>query len=526
MVDKTENIYVDYDSNNIIVVNPNKVVDDQGNVKDRFVKQEDLVMYANLSCQVFPRTKLALGVAANDSIQTISIASINFLSPGGDTFLNNKYVDEITGKDSLQGRGINQPNKTTVTNPNVANDVYIRQNIRSNGEDKATDTGLLGITRINIRQGMDFMPTFDISLEDVKGRALFEAGNSSPYAAFFNMPYPMFELTLKGYYGKGIRYKLMLRSFNARYDYSSGNFIVELKFHTYQFSAIAEVSMGYLLAVPYMYQSRYSVTPKINTSSNIKEVTDVNAYKGYEKVKEMYTEYKTKGLIPQEFPNLTIGKLRYNIENFIKNILDSFSKQNLTPLDNITSYEKTLQQLRGDIYQFQTTSWFDANMDTKNFVVLKDTGLGSMKSLIPAAAESTLTKYKILSPTNSDDTKVYTFKPEMNSLNKRNEAKEKLRNIIDTAVNTLNSNETLGQTGSYKIDGKTTSSSISVDLKFEMFQKTFVPDDVDFKKTFVVMKNRNPTTQEELELKSSLEQKGILKNQLNTVVVFLILYCL
>jgi hypothetical protein len=191
MVDKTENIYVDFDSNNIIVVNPNKVVDDQGNVKDRFVKQEDLVMYANLSCQVFPRTKLALGVAANDAIQTISIASINFLSPGGDTFLNNKYVDEITGKDSLQGRGINQPNKTTVTNPNVANDVYIRQNIRSNGEDKATDTGLLGITRINIRQGTDFMPTFDITLEDVKGRALFEAGNSSPYAAFFNMPYPL-----------------------------------------------------------------------------------------------------------------------------------------------------------------------------------------------------------------------------------------------------------------------------------------------------------------------------------------------
>ena len=517
MVDKTENIYVDFDSNNIIVVNPNKVVDEKGNVKDRFVKQEDLVMYANLSCQVFPRTKLALGVAANDSIQTISIASINFLSPGGDTFLNNKYVDEITGKDSLQGRGINQPNKTTVTNKKVPDDVYIRQNIRSNGEDKATDTGLLGITRINIRQGTDFMPTFDITLEDVKGRALFEAGNSSPYAAFFNMPYPMFELTLKGYYGKGIRYKLMLRSFNARYDYSSGNFIVELKFHTYQFSCLAEISMGYLLAVPYMYQSRYSVTPKIGTPSNIKEVTNVDAYKGYEKIKEMYTEYKTKGLIPQDFPNLTIGKLRYNIENFIKNILDTFSKQNLTPLDDITSYEKTLQQLRSEVYQFQTTSWIDSYMDTKNFLVLKETGFGSMRSLIPASTEGALTKYNILKSTKSDDTIIYTFKSEFNNLNKRNEAKEKLKYIVDTAVDKLNSNVTLGQTGSYKVDGRTTSSSISVDLNYEMFEKTFVPDDVDFKKTFVVMKNRNPTTQEELELKRSLEEKGVLKNQINTV---------
>jgi hypothetical protein len=232
MVGKTENILVDFDYNNLIIVDPNKVLGEDGKGKERYVNQEDLVMYANLECKVLPRTKLASGVAANDSIQNLSIASINFLKPGDKEFLDNSYTDEITGKGAIQGQGVNQPKQDSVKNPNKDNDFYLRQTIYSNGTESATDNGLLGISRINIRQGLDFMPTFNVELIDVKGRALFEAGNSSPYAAFFNMPYPMFELTVKGYYGKAIKYKLMLKSFNARYDSYSSNFIIDLVLYT------------------------------------------------------------------------------------------------------------------------------------------------------------------------------------------------------------------------------------------------------------------------------------------------------
>ena len=296
MADKTENILVDFDYNNIVIVDPNKVIAEDGTVKERYVKQEDLVMYVNLECQVYPRTKLALGVGITDSIQNISIANINFMNPGQKVHMDNSYTDELTGKNSLQGKGVNQPSQKQVPSEvKKGEDWYLRQTIKSNGEEKATDNGLLGISRINIRQGLDFMPSFNIELIDVKGRALFEAGNSSPYAAFFNMPYPMFELTVKGYYGKAIKYKLMLRSFNARYDSYSSNFIIDLAFYTYKFSAIAEVSMGYLLAVPHMYTSRYSVKPTTGGPANLTEVTDVVATKGYGKIKEVYTEYKTKG---------------------------------------------------------------------------------------------------------------------------------------------------------------------------------------------------------------------------------------
>ena len=77
MADSNENIFVDFDFNNITIVDPNKVVDENGKAKERYVKQENLVMYANLECQMIPRTKLAVGVGVNNPIQTISVATIN-----------------------------------------------------------------------------------------------------------------------------------------------------------------------------------------------------------------------------------------------------------------------------------------------------------------------------------------------------------------------------------------------------------------------------------------------------------------
>ncbi len=274
MVGNNENILVEFDYNNITIVDPNKVVDDLGNVKERNVNQEDLVFYANLECKVIPRTKLAVGVASNDAIQTVSVATINFLKPGGKEYLDNNYTDEITGKESLLGKGQNQPKQTLVTNPNDSSDTFLRQTLNSGGKPGATDNGLLGITAINVRQGLDFLPVISVQLEDVKGRALFEGGDNSPYSAFFNLPYPLFTLTLKGYYGKAVKLSLMLQSFNARFDTFSGNYKIDLKFYTYKYTVLNEVTMAYALSVPHMYKSRIKITPVQNTQTANKTVID------------------------------------------------------------------------------------------------------------------------------------------------------------------------------------------------------------------------------------------------------------
>ena len=78
--DKSGNIYVE-SYQNIVVVDPNKTIDTFGNIKERLVDHESLVMYANLEAELVPRTKLAVGGAPNDRIRTISVAKMNFLKP-------------------------------------------------------------------------------------------------------------------------------------------------------------------------------------------------------------------------------------------------------------------------------------------------------------------------------------------------------------------------------------------------------------------------------------------------------------
>ena len=187
MEDNSENIFVEFDYNNIVVVDPNRVINENGIVSDRFVKQENLVMYANLECKMIPRTKLVLG-ESYDSANIVSLATINFLKQQDKTFLDNSWTDEITGKDSIEGQGDNQVMLTSKikTNDKKPDEYYISKSINTGGNPGSVNNGLLGIKSITIKQNTSFLPTISVVLEDIKGRALFELGDNSPYAAFFN----------------------------------------------------------------------------------------------------------------------------------------------------------------------------------------------------------------------------------------------------------------------------------------------------------------------------------------------------
>ena len=484
MVDKSENILVEFDYNNITIVDPNKVIDSQGNVKDRNIKQEDLVMYANLECKVLPRTKLALGVASNDQVRTISVASINFLNPGNKGVLDNSYTDEITGKDILAGTGVNQPKSEKISNPNKSDDYYVRQTILSNGKPGSVDNGLLGITNIQIRQGLDFLPTITIELEDIKGRAMFESGNNSPYAAFFNLPYPLFYLTIKGYFGKAVKLALMLHSFNSRYDTSSGNFKISLTFYTYKYTVLNEILMGYLKAVPYMYTSRVKIQPVKGGPSNFKPQENQSVELGYQKIKELYSEYKSKGLIPDDFPEITVNQLKHKLESFIKNVLDNFTKQNMDPLTNLDSYTKTLEQYTKAVYYTQDASnpsWFYKYMDTDEFFILKD------------------------------GTKVYTFKKEFRDKpDSRRNAPNELNGIIKKFNAELESNKTVGKDGSYTIDGKTEKTNISFTITLDTFKYKLEQGNIDYAESYRQRKKVSQASEQEIKaFESELVKQGI-----------------
>jgi len=373
MVDNGENILVEFDYDNVSLIDPNKVIDNDGKVKDRLVKQENLVMYANLECSVVPRTKLAIGAALNDNVRTISVGKINFLNPGFKTFLDNNWSDEITGKGTIKGVGVNQPKLNAVKNPQKSDDYYITQSTYSNGTPGAVDNGLLGIKTIDMSIDSSFYPQVTITLEDVKGRALFEGGNSSPYAAFYQLPYPIFYLTLKGYYGKAVRMPLMLQTFNSVFDGTTGNFKVTLKLFGYKYGIMSYVNWGHMLAVPHMYNSFVSTNQvsQGNQQTGGENVKPIVVSRGYQKMKELYSEYKSKGLIDDDFPEYSLFQLKSKLDNFIKDILEKFTKENLGPLTELDNYATILTELQNRVF-FNGKSWSATYLDEKEPLVLLD----------------------------------------------------------------------------------------------------------------------------------------------------------
>jgi hypothetical protein len=92
----SENIYYDENSN-IVLIDPNSVRDSSGVKKDRVIKQENLIMYANLEAKAVPRTKLAVGKDVESSVNNTTVASINFLKPNDKNSFDTSYTDESTG---------------------------------------------------------------------------------------------------------------------------------------------------------------------------------------------------------------------------------------------------------------------------------------------------------------------------------------------------------------------------------------------------------------------------------------------
>ncbi len=490
MADKTENIYVAFDYNNITIVDPNKVIDGDGAVKERYVKQEELVMYANLECSVLPRTKLAVGTPQNlDSVQTTSIAEINFLNPGKKKFLNNEYTNEITGQNSLKGKAQNQTRIEKIDDAENKTS-YIRQTSLNQ-----TDNGLLGITSIQVRQGLDFTPIITIQLEDIRGRALFESGANSPYGSFFHLPYPPFYLTLKGYYGKAVKLTLMLSKFNARYDSISGNFKLQLDFYTYKYSVLVETPMGHVLAVPYMYPTSYTIDNTKGTS--VTKSQTINSELGRQKVVEVYQEYISKKLIPENFPTLSIKDLYELLSRFIKDDLNSFIETNLEPLTDIDTYQRDLARYDGEVYSFgldatrKIGSWYELYIDKTNFYTL------------------------------NNGKKIYSIKRGYKPV----EVESQLNSIITDFNNRLNNNKTVGQNSQgYKRKskvpfGKTENIETQVVNKITLdtfkYKEEITEDDINPEQTYKDRRGVSEVSQEiqdyiKIQFKKDIEEKGVI----------------
>jgi len=337
---------------NILLIDPNRFINSNGTAEERNVAQEDLVMYANLECNVQPRSRLITG-DNKQSLNTTNIASVNFLKPNNQDYLTTNWTE-------LQ---------SLVSDPKVIN------------------SELLGITNISYVAGLNFVATVNITLEDIRGRALFESGDDSIYGVFFNQPSPVFYLTLKGYYGKAIRYPLFLQKFNATLDQTSGNFIINCTFIGYQFNVFNDLTVSEIQALPMMYKKQ--VDKNIQTQSGTQEqaavdqlnsnniqINSISESDGRDMMNQVYDDYMRLGLIDKDFPKLTVLELCSKLKSFEKNYQELLGKVSTQPLTDAKNFDSLLTNFALEVF-FNTNnplSWKEEFLETKNYYIVLENG--------------------------------------------------------------------------------------------------------------------------------------------------------
>ena len=195
------------------------LLDPSGAIPNNSVNQEDLVIYATLVARV--RNKSLVEQREPETLTTINFVKGKDTAPGqapvGTSFLTTNWTD-IGSVDSQLGE----------------------------------DLETFGMTNIDINFQGGFVPIVSIDFIDIRGATLFEQGSCSPYGAFFHQPYPIFELTIKGYYGQPVKYFLSVQKFTTSFDPGSGNYKSKAQFVGYSYAFLSDILLGFVMAAPYI----------------------------------------------------------------------------------------------------------------------------------------------------------------------------------------------------------------------------------------------------------------------------------
>ena len=108
-----------------------------------------------------------------------------------------------------------------------------------------------GIKSIDIKYNASLVPVVDITFTDVRGSGLFDVikddDRKSPYSIFFKMPYPVFRLSVKGYFGQKVDYCLHMVNWTSNFDGSTGNFDISANFLGFQQAFLNDMVIGNII---------------------------------------------------------------------------------------------------------------------------------------------------------------------------------------------------------------------------------------------------------------------------------------
>ena len=140
-------------------------------------------------------------------------------------------------------------------------------------------------------------------------------GNDSPYNVFFNLPYPLFELTIKGYFGKSVTYCLHLVKFEGKLNEGSGNFEIKCEFIGYTYAFLSDMLMGLLRGVveiprakTYVEEAKKNSLSRPNSNKQLKNPTFLPFNELNERVKQISKEINELKYDDKDVARLTLAE--------------------------------------------------------------------------------------------------------------------------------------------------------------------------------------------------------------------------
>ena len=223
-----------------ILVDPNKF-DGQDSSTNVSVPLEDLSITVELTTERKARTILTTTKdnSTGESSSTVKVSFLEGTEVNGKKVLTTSFTDLTTSFDS------------------------------------GNDSEGLGITSIDIDFNSSYAPLITINFIDIRGTAIFQNENNvgtgkNKFSTFFQLPYPLFQLTIKGYYGMPVSYCLHMTKFNSKFNSQTGNFEITASFIGYTYAMLSDMLLGFLKAIPYtkLGGAKYE-KELINTETNI-----------------------------------------------------------------------------------------------------------------------------------------------------------------------------------------------------------------------------------------------------------------
>ncbi len=306
------------------LINPNLLFG-QGFDDGITVSHEDLNIYVELTTS--KKNRSIIDVRPNDVEYTSSDVGKKRVS----------FIDgSPNGKEKTNSKGEKIEGKSLTTSYTDLTTVF----------NKTADTEKFGISSIDIDFNSSYAPLVHIEFVDIRGASLFNAGNppNSEYSSFFDLPYPIFQLKVKGYYGRPVKYCLHLTKWNARFNTTTGNFEISADFIGYTYAMLTDMLLGYLRAITYtprgaaLFELAQNEMLDANKKEliTIKDLLDkfVDVNEAINKLKDTDEDIKDLS-INKEITN-AIENIENSLNDFIKKIkmVDSSQQEGYSMLDS------------------------------------------------------------------------------------------------------------------------------------------------------------------------------------------------